>query len=418
MKFYKTLPLFALALATLTLHGCIADEPANAECDIERCWIHLDQPETIFYHDYDTLAGEPVSVDHPADKIVPTSLDSIVFITRWNATVSQPVPLYIEVTPGAKLYIIENGREVPFTSGTAVDLHATAVDEHAEQHFVVRSEDGKWNRHYRISIQVPPMPSYPPEGFELKFDSYALNSAGQYYVWTESNPFLTDIQWANGNPGFRMSKSSAKPEEYPTVAVDEGGVDGGPYLKLTTRDTGGFGRMVNMRIAAGNHFIGSFDVGQALNGQAGALAATRFGQPFAHKPIRLRGFYRFKPGPTKQDRQGNPMDEADVCDIYCVFYRNTDAAGNQVQLDGANILTSENIVGLARLNHDEVDTSGEKWVPFDLPLVYTTEVTEADVKENRYSMTMCFSSSIDGAYFRGAVDSELHIDNVTLECEY
>lgn len=416
MKFYKTLPLLALTLTAL--HSCIADEPANAECDIVKCWIHLDEPEAVFYHEYDTLAGEPITVDRPNDKVIPTSADSVVFSTRWNATVSEPVPLFIEVTPGAQLFLVEGGSEVPFVSGTPLDLHATAVGQYAEQHFVVRSEDGKWSRRYRISIQVPPMPSYPPEGFELKFDSYELNAAGQYYVWTESNPFLTDIQWANGNPGFRMSKSSAKPNEYPTVAVGEGGVDGGPYLKLTTCDTGAFGRMVNMRIAAGNHFIGSFDVGQALNGQSGALAATRFGQPFAHKPLRLKGFYRFSPGATKQDKAGKPMDEADICDIYCVFYRNTDAEGKQVQLDGANVLTSEYIVGLARLNSDEVVLGSEEWLPFDLPLTYSEDVAEADVKENRYSMTMCFSSSIDGAYFCGAVGSELHIDNVTLECEY
>ena len=416
MKHLLLIP--ALALTALAMHSCIADEPANAECDIERCWIHLEQPENIFYHDYDTLAGEPVSVDRPNDKIVPTSTDSITFVTRWNASVNEEVPLFIQVTPGAKLFHLVGGQEVPFVSGTPVDLHATRVNDFAVQHFIVRSEDGKWRRKYSVSIQVPPMPSYPPEGFELKFDAFDLNSAGQYYVWTESNPFLTDIQWANGNPGFRMSKSSAKADEYPTVAVSEGGVDGGPYLKLTTRDTGGFGRMVNMRIAAGNHFIGSFDVGQALNGQTGALAATRFGQPFAHKPICLKGYYRFRPGAMKQNRAGNPMDEADICDIYCVFYRNTDAEGKQVQLDGANVLTSEYIVGLARLKSEDVNTSGEGWNEFNLPLVYTTDVAEEDVKENRYSMTMCFSSSIDGAYFCGAVDSELCIDNVTLECEY
>ena len=416
MRLLRLLPIAALAI--IALHSCIADEPANAECDIERCWIHLDQPEAIFYHDYDTLAGEPITVDRPNEKTIPTSADSVIFTTRWNARVDELVPLFIEVTPSAKLYIVEGGNEVPFVSGTPIDLHATAVGEYAEQHFVVRSEDGRWSRRYRISIQVPPMPSYPPEGFDLKFDSYELNAAGQYYIWTESNPFLTDIQWANGNPGFRMSKSSAKPNEYPTVAVDEGGVDGGPYLKLTTRDTGAFGRMVNMRIAAGNHFIGSFDVGQALNGQAGALAATRFGQPFAHKPTRLKGFYRFYPGATKQDRQGKAMDEADWCDIYCVVYRNTDAEGNQVQLDGANVLSSENIVGVARINSNAVVLGREDWLPFDLPLTYTEDITEEDVKEYRYSMTMCFSSSVDGAYFCGAVGSELHIDNVTLECEY
>ena len=416
MKLRSLLPLLGLAL--LLLQGCMADEPANAECDIEKCWVHFDAPENIFYHDYDTLAGEPISVDRPNDKMIPTSVDSIVFTTRWDAQVVGNVPLFIEVTKGAKLFHLVDGQEVPFVSGTPVDLSATAVDEHAEQRFIVRSEDGKWSRTYRISIQVPPMPSYPPGGFLFKFDGYELNKAGQYYIWNETNPFLSDTQWANGNPGFRMSKSSAKPDEYPTVAMAEGGVDGGPCLRLTTRDTGGFGVMVNMRIAAGNHFIGSFDVGQALNGQAGALAATRFGQPFTHKPTRLTGYYKFTPGEVKQDRAGKSMDEQDICDIYCVFYKNTDAEGNQVQLDGANILSSENIVGLARLKSEDVDTHGDRWLPFDLPLVYTTEVTEEDVKEAHYSMTICFSSSIDGAYFRGAVGSELWIDEVTLECEY
>jgi len=416
MKLRALLPLFGLSL--LLLHSCVADEPANAECDIEKCWLHFDEPEAIFYHDYDTLAGEPISVDRPNEKFIPTSSDSIVFATRWDAKVTEAVPLYIEVTAGAHLFRIVDGQEVPFVSGTPVDLTATDPETYTEQRFVVRSEDGKWHRTYRISIQVPPMPSYQPGGFEFKFDGYALNKENQYYVWTETNPFLSEIQWANGNPGFRMSKSSAKPDEYPTVAVADGGVDGGPCLKLTTRDTGGFGRMVNMLIAAGNHFIGSFDVGQALNGQAGALAATRFGQAFTHKPLRMTGYYKFRPGETKQDRMGKPMDEPDVCDIYCVFYKNTDENGQMVQLDGANVLTSENIVGLGRLKSEDVDTHGDQWLPFDIPVIYSEEVSEKDVKDAHYSMTICFSSSIDGAYFRGAVGSELWIDEVKLECEY
>ena len=42
--------------------------------------------------------------------------------------------------------------------------------------------------------------------------------------------------------------------------------------------------MVNMRIAAGNLFIGTFDVANALKD---AMAATRFGLPFNKKPLRF-----------------------------------------------------------------------------------------------------------------------------------
>ena len=44
-----------------------------------------------------------------------------------------------------------------------------------------------------------------------------------------------------------------------------GGVDGGKSVKLTTKDTGSFGSMGKMYIDAGNLFVGSYEVGQALS---------------------------------------------------------------------------------------------------------------------------------------------------------
>ena len=50
--------------------------------------------------------------------------------------------------------------------------------------------------------------------------------------------------------------------DYPTVQVANG--FRGKGVKLETRDTGSFGAMVKMYIAAGNLFIGTFEVGNAL----------------------------------------------------------------------------------------------------------------------------------------------------------
>ena len=82
------------------------------------------------------------------------------------------------------------------------------------------------------------------------------------------------------------------PEDYPTVQVN-GGVDGGKCVKLETKDTGSFGSMVKMYIAAGNLFIGSFEVGQALSN---AMKATHFGFPFFSYPLKLEGWYKYKAG--------------------------------------------------------------------------------------------------------------------------
>ena len=48
-----------------------------------------------------------------------------------------------------------------------------------------------------------------------------------------------------------------------------------------------------MPIAAGNLFIGSFDM---LNASTNPLSATRFGTPFYNKPLRLTGYYKYKAG--------------------------------------------------------------------------------------------------------------------------
>jgi hypothetical protein len=95
---------------------------------------------------------------------------------------------------------------------------------------------------------------------------------------------------------------SALPMDYPTTPLAEG-YDGAAVC-LPTRDTGPFGRMANKRLAAGNMFLGTFDIKIAMSDH---LHATRFGLPFTSKPDRFTGYYTFEPGPTVQDFYGNPI---------------------------------------------------------------------------------------------------------------
>ena len=98
-----------------------------------------------------------------------------------------------------------------------------------------------------------------------------------------------------------------------------------------------------------------------------------------------------------------------------MIYRNTDAEGNAVLLDGADVLSNPNIVGLARIS-GVVET--DEWTHFEIPVEYTEEIDDDLLVEYGYNMTICFSSSIDGAYFEGAPGSTFYVDKVTLECEY
>ena len=119
-----------------------------------------------------------------------------------------------------------------------------------------------------------------------------------------------------------------------------------------------------------------------------------------------------------QDKNGREIvGERDAPDIYCVVYKNIDANGNRIQLDGSNIFTSPAIVGIGRIKRDEIDFSNQ-WVGFNIPIVYVVPVDKSDVKNNLYSTAIVFTSSIRGAEFVGAPGSTLWIDNVKLESEY
>ena len=77
------------------------------------------------------------------------------------------------------------------------------------------------------------------------------------------------------------------------------------------------------------------------------VKATKFGVPFNHVPVSLKGYYKYKSGDTFTV-SGKPVSgRKDMCDIYGVFYE-TDA--NLNTLDGTNIFTDPHIISVARIS--------------------------------------------------------------------
>lgn len=401
----------SMVLGVFSLSSCIKEEPMNAECDIESVSVHVDNPISIFHHEYDTL------------KVVGSASDRIVFLIRSQENVSQ-LPLTLNLTSGATAFIKDaNGNFSEFKNGSLVDF-----SQEREQVFRVFSEDKNWNRTYSIVFEH----DIPAEGdFTLGFEDYTLDATGKYYEWQVldakvANVF-TDGKWKNGNPGYKLSKSSAKPMEYPSVPVVDGGPDGSSCVKLETKDTGSFGSMVNMRLASGSMFNGIFDVSNALKD---ALKATRFGSPFTHKPEKMTVWLKYEPGAVFQDRMGKPMEGIiDEPDAYVVFYRNQDESGNEVMIDGNDMFTNPHIVGLGRLPHNLNEDGTDKlcdtpihglsstWKLVDIPVVYQKEVDPEILANKGYSLAVSFASSWQGGYFQGAIGSKLFLDNVSLYCE-
>lgn len=374
-----------LALCCYAFTSCFKDEPLNAECDIEEAYIHADEPEKMFFNATDSLV-----------KVLYTE-SNIDFKVRKETDLTSLAPQF-RLTEGASISPA-NGSVHDFTNGPVL--------------YTVTSQDGQWSKQYKVSVSI--QTRIVSDTLYYDFEHYALNSNSKYYVWTDLNDDGTDANnWATGNPGFAISRSSAQPDEYPTTPL----VDGydGAGVKLVTRDTGPFGKLKNMRLAAGNLFIGKFDATTAILAD-GAMKATMFGLTFTSnkRPVKFTGYYKYTPGETYQDRDGNAVSgRVDTGNIYSVLYRNTDSNGDAVVLHGDDVLTNANIVAIARIS--EVKNTDE-WTNFEIDFNYTESIDEALLENYGYNLAIVFSSSAEGATFAGAVGSTLCIDKVRIICE-
>lgn len=385
MRLFKHKFTVTLALVVLTIicTSCFKEEPLNTECDIEQAWVHVDNLDASFYNANDTLIN------------VISNEDKIVFTMRDDADVTAFAPQFT-ITPGATI--------TP-ASGSAHDFSNGPVT------YTVTSQDGKWSRTYTVSCNR--MARYTTSEIDFDFENFELDKDyHKFYVWHNTLPDGTlGDDWATGNYGFYIANSNSAPNEYPTFVLDNGYEGHG--VQFVTRDTGPMGRRLGKPIAAGNLYLGKFNIISAL---LQPLKATEFGIPFTQKPVRLSGYYQYSPSAPFTDKDFNVHPERiDAGDIYSVLYINHDRNGNPLVLYGDNVLSSENIVAVARVK-DVNETNGQ-WVKFDIEFEYKKEI-DPDLLANRgYNLTIVFSSSIDGATFEGAIGSTLKVDCVKLTCE-
>lgn len=351
--------------------SCIQDEALNVEAAIDSCsgndiQQYLIDPNDFTIQLYASRAADPSKIN-----------------------------INFELPAGASITPV---KELPEDKANTYNFK----DENPRQ-FKVTSEDKAFSATYTVRLWQTEMPSI------YNFES--LSSDNPYHKFTEDNPssgiIIRRLELASGNPGFELTKMAKKPEDYPTVQVN-GGVDGGKCVKLETKDTGSFGSMVKMYIAAGNLFVGSFEVGQALNDP---MKATHFGFPFFYYPLKLEGSYKYKAGPIFSSK-GQPVEgKKDQCDIYGVLYE-TDA--NVQFLDGSNSLTSPNIVALARNLDALPETDSWKQFSFNFQPKNGKSIDPEKLEKGIYKLAIVFSSSVDGAKFEGAVGSTLYVDKVTI----
>ena len=345
-------------LLVIVTSSCIRDEAPNAEADILSC----------------RLPG----------------------ITMTTSPIINNNSVTLFVTPGTNISAL--APEFTLTSGaTITPASGTERNFNSPQEYQVTAADGLWKKTYAISVIDAELATI--------YNFEDTISGKKYYIFVERENDKVIMEWASGNAGYAMTGVAKTADDYPTFQIANG--KNGKCLSLVTRSTGFFGGLVGMPIAAGNLFIGSFDVNNAMSNP---LQATKFGLPFRHVPTYLAGYYKYKAG-DQFTEGGKPVEgKRDICDIYAIMYETSVSVPT---LDGTNAFTSPNLVSMARIK-DAKET--DEWTYFKLP--FTTLPGKFIDKEKltmgKYNISIVFTSSLEGDHFNGAIGSTLLIDEAEL----
>ena len=373
--------LFTCTVTGLLLcTSCIKDEAPNAEADILNCILPAEM-----------LTGTDIDYNRPYDK----SLNAY--------------PIYIEVNNGTDLTRLAPTFEL--TEGASIEPANGSTQNFTNPvRYTVTSEDKNWHRTYAINIHYPETKSIPTVfNFEnVKTVPYNKN---EYYVLYEAASGYSTLTWSSGNQGFALTGSGYTPNDFPTSISPNGRT--GNCLQLITRKTGSLGTLVGMPIAAGNLFIGSFDIGSAMSD---ALSATKFGTTFYYEPIKLVGYYKYKAGPFACFmRVGYDSSGYHVFMFIIVL---CDMAIQHLHVFGLFVkqgIDIENVFSVGRFS-----VLIEFWSCFELDFNYEhygKTIDPQKLANGGYNVSIVLSASKDGDVFQGAPGSTLLIDDLKLVCK-
>lgn len=384
MKTIKILAFFVCIAGVMT--SCIKEEEQNKECDIESAWVEDENINKLFY----------LASDAKVTNIISTASE-IIFTVRSMESLPE-LAVFFNLTPGATISPA-NGSKQDFKKGPVT--------------YTVTSEDGQWHRNYTVKCQEADLPVN-----ECNFENFDVVEAKNYHnFWEQGSKGEKQEVWASGNEGYYMlllmqtlmnPDMKITPELYPTYADSQGYK--GNCVKLVTLSTGMMGASMGKPIASGNLFLGSFDVGKTMTNP---LEATRMGIVYTNEPIRVAGYYKYKPGAVYTDKNGNVIEgKVDKPSIYSVLYkREFNDKNEEILLDGSNVLTSPRIVRKA-VAQDLPAT--DEWKRFEMFYEGDAQVTKEDLEARKYNLAFVVASSYMGDLFEGAIGSKLWVDEIDI----
>ncbi|MCL1868078.1 MAG: PCMD domain-containing protein [Paludibacter sp.] len=369
-----------LFLLVLCFAACQSGVLLDSEADI----VNVILPSQM-------LTGKPVITNNEVR--IPSLAVTAAQIEQLKEQLLSLEPQF-ELTPGAKI------------------LNATTPRDFTHpQEYTVVSEDGKWTKTYKFS--------FVSERLDINFFDFSnFDTANKYVEFYELSGSEKFNIWASGNVGFAITAGDAAADAYPTFATASGKVGYG--AKLVTRSTGSLGAMAKMPFAAGNLFLGNFDLSCAMSRP---LDATQFGVlTTMNKPVKVGLWCKYHAGDVYKNQQGEVVQKTDKPNIYAVLYQaKTDTQGKPIKLNGNNVMTDNSIICIAVLSEQQADfikvnnieTDDYKYI--EIPFEDRAVQFDPEKQMNgKYYFTIVFSSSFYGDFFEGAVGSTLCVDEVKI----
>lgn len=378
-----------LLAGAAVLTSCIKDEAKNKECDITSAWVQGDE-YAAYFQDKNQMRKADIS----------STEKEIVFTVNSLLSLPKQLPLFFELTPGAT---------VEPASGSMQDFTAGPVT------YTVMSEDGQWKRQYKVTFKEPVLPSFMFSFENVEVIDYKTTKSTYHgFYELDANGQRLNV-WDSGNSGAALTLGvNQKPDAFPTSSVDDGYK--GKAVCLKTISTGSLGQFMKKPIAAGNLFLGKFLVEKVFT----PLKATQFGTPIERIPVRVTGYYKFRPGEPFTDLDMKEVaGRTDEAHIYAIFYKNKDAQGNDYFLYGddlddfAKLKTNPNVYKVAEVKQLPAT---DQWTRFEM-FFEGKDADSQEVAEKKFNLALVFSSSKDGALFEGAIGSTLYVDEVEISFE-
>ena len=268
-------------------------------------------------------------------------------------------------------------------SGIAADFNNAVT-------YTVTSEDGIYTTTYTVSISIDTA-VYSFDEWYHKDAVLKFREPSPKNILSTSNIGTAFLSLYGFKGGVNILKDSLD-------------VFNGSAAKLITFDTRTFANALVPGITSGSLFMGEFDIAFAMTDR---LSCTRFGIPYAHKPLRFKGHYKYTSGAEFVDASDHTNivvveGKKDECVISAILF---EVATDKDVLTGHDVNTSDKVVAVAALADG---TDKAEYTSFDIPFTYINGKSYDPSK--KYKLTFVCSSSKEGDIFKGAPNSTLWID--------